>query len=369
MPGFKAFATALVAVVISTWLTPIASGQQSSIVNKGVVELETSGSAGISVKIAEDLANLIDDGATRRVLPIIGKSALQNLIDLKYLHGIDMAVLPMDVFDYAKENRLLLGQSMPTYITRLYNEEFHLLARDDIKSIGDLSSREVAIDVAGSSTAITATRIFSSLNIPVKTTNDNPRVALQKLRSGQIAAVAFVSGKPAPLFLSFPREKGLHFVPVPIKNLATSAYVPARLTAADYESLIPEEQAIDTVAVGSVLAVADLRQAPERYRRVANFVDAFFTGFQSLLAPGHHPKWKEVNLSAELPGWQRYAPAEQWLQRNQQLVGNLNPDELRVLFSRFVDQRREASGQAPMTIEQKNELFQQFRAWQGGRVQ
>ena len=68
MPGFKAFATALVAVVISTWLTPIASGQPSSIVNKGVVELETSGSAGISVKIAEDLANLIDDGATRRVL-------------------------------------------------------------------------------------------------------------------------------------------------------------------------------------------------------------------------------------------------------------------------------------------------------------
>ena len=45
------------------------------------------------------------------------------------------------------------------------DEEFHLLARDDIKSIGDLSSREVAIDVAGSSTAITATRMFSSLEL------------------------------------------------------------------------------------------------------------------------------------------------------------------------------------------------------------
>jgi hypothetical protein len=36
-------------------------------VNRGVVDLETARAAGISVRIAEDLANVIDDGATRRV--------------------------------------------------------------------------------------------------------------------------------------------------------------------------------------------------------------------------------------------------------------------------------------------------------------
>ena len=56
-----------------------AIAQQSATVNRGVVEIETTGTAGSSVRIAEDLANLIDDGATRRVLPIVGKSALQNL--------------------------------------------------------------------------------------------------------------------------------------------------------------------------------------------------------------------------------------------------------------------------------------------------
>src|SRR5258708_28640275 len=72
-------------------------------VNRGVVELETARAAGISVRIAEDLANVIDDGATRRVLPVIGKGALQSLTDLKLLRGIDMAILQVDVLDYARQ--------------------------------------------------------------------------------------------------------------------------------------------------------------------------------------------------------------------------------------------------------------------------
>src|SRR5712672_2836283 len=79
------------------------------VVNRGVVELETARTAGISVRIAEDLANVIDDGATRRVLPVIGKGALQNITDLKLLRGIDMAILQVDVLDYARQQNLLPG--------------------------------------------------------------------------------------------------------------------------------------------------------------------------------------------------------------------------------------------------------------------
>jgi TRAP-type uncharacterized transport system substrate-binding protein len=66
---------------VVTALAP-AIAQQSVVTNRGVVELETAGTAGISVRIGEELANLIDDGATRRLLPVVGKGALQNLIDL-----------------------------------------------------------------------------------------------------------------------------------------------------------------------------------------------------------------------------------------------------------------------------------------------
>src|SRR6266513_2329382 len=100
-------------------------------INRGVVELETSGAAGISVRIAEDLANLVDDGATRRVVPVVGKGSLQNLFDLKYLRGVDIAVLQLDVVDYAREQRLVPGLEALNYITKLHNEEFHLLARPE----------------------------------------------------------------------------------------------------------------------------------------------------------------------------------------------------------------------------------------------
>src|SRR5205823_11300811 len=177
--------------------------QQSQAVNRGVVEIETSGSAGMSVRLVEDLANLVDDGATRRVLPVVGKGALQILVDLRYLRGIDMAILPIDVLEYAKAQRLYPGiETSLTYVSKLHNEEFHLLARPEIKDISELANQKVNIDLRGSGTSVTATRLFELLKLKPTLVNDGSEVALEKLRRGEIAAVAFVAGKPAPLFLA-----------------------------------------------------------------------------------------------------------------------------------------------------------------------
>ena len=346
-----------------------ASPSPETSVNRGVVELETAGAAGISVRIAEDLANVIDDGATRRVLPVVGKASLQSLTDLKLLHGIDMAILQVDVLDYARQQNLFPGlEYWATYITKLYNEEFHLLARQDIKSVSDLANQKVNADLRGAGTAITAARLFDLLRIPVSITNDDQEVALDKLRKGEIAALAFVAGKPAPIFRNLNVNDGLHFLAIPLNPAVTATYVPTRLTAADYPGLVPQDQTVDTVAVGAVLTAANLQVGSERYRNLVKFVDAFFTGFQSLLDPGHHPKWREVNITAELPGWRRFPPAEQWLQRNTQVAAAPNLQDLRSIFSRFIDERQQASGGAPLTPEQKNELFGQFELWQKGQV-
>ena len=338
-------------------------------VNRGVVELETGRAAGISVRVAEDIANIIDDGATRRVLPVIGKGSLQNLTDLKLLRGIDIAILQVDVLDYARQQNLFPGiENWITYITKLYNEEFHLLARQDIKGIPDLANQKVNVDLRGGGTAITAARLFDLLKIPVTTTNDDQEVALEKLRRGEIAAVAFVAGKPAPLFRDLYGEEGLHFLAIPLTPTVTATYVPTRLTAADYPGLVQPDQAVDTVAVGAVLAAAPLAVGSDRYRNLVNFVDAFFTGFQGLLDPGHHPKWREVNITAELPGWRRFPPAEQWLQRNAQVAAAPNLQDLKAIFSHFIDERQQATGGPPLTQQQKDELFGQFELWQKGVV-
>src|SRR5215471_12451447 len=212
----------------STYARTPSTGPEVS-VNRGIVELETTRSAGISVRIAEDIANVIDDGATRRVLPVIGKGALENLTDLKLLRGIDMAVLQTDVLDYAKQQNLFPGiDYWLTYITKLYNEEFHLLARQDIKTVNDLAHQRVNVDLREAGTAITAARLFELLKIPVAATNDDQGVAIEKLRKGEVAAIAFVAGKPAPLFHNLNGNDGLHLLSIPLTPVVTAAYIMCR---------------------------------------------------------------------------------------------------------------------------------------------
>jgi uncharacterized protein len=346
-----------------------AAATAETAVNRGVVEIETGRASGISVQIAEDLANIVDDGATRRVLPIVGKGGLQNITDLNLLHGIDLAIVQDDALNLAREQHLAPGADHIPYIARLYNEELHLLARGDIKTVGDLANRKVNVDLRGGGTEVTAMQAFRLLNIPIIAVNDDVGTALEKLRGGEIAAVALVAGKPAPILRDLVGETALHFVAIPTNSAIAAAYVPARLTADDYPALIQYNQPVDTIAVGTVLAAANLQPGSERYRNVVNFVDAFFTGFQSLLAPGHHPKWREVNIAAELPGWQRFAPAVDWLQRNAPVAASA-PDEqaLRAIFARFIDERQQAAGGAPLSQQEKDELFGQFELWQKGQA-
>jgi uncharacterized protein len=337
-------------------------------VNRGVVELETGRANGVSVQIAEDLANGIDDGATRRVLPVVGKGGLQNITDLQLLHGVDLAILQDDVLNYARQQNMFPGlDSSITYITKLYNEEFQLLARSDVKTVADLANQKVNIGLRGGGTEVTATRLFALLNVPIVVTNDDERAALDKLRRGDIAAMAFVAGKPAPIFRDLIGENNLHFLAIPLNPAVTAVYVPARLTADDYPALIQYNQPIDTIAVGAVLAVANLQPDSDRYRNVVNFVDAFFTGFQSLLTPGHQPKWSEVNIAADLPGWRRFPPAADWLQRNAPSAGASTEDTLKAIFGRFIEERQQASGGAPLTQQEKNNLFSQFQQWEKGQ--
>ena len=363
-------------LVLAGLVTPVdvaarstASVPETIVFNRGVVELETASSASISVRIAEELASVVNDGATRRLVPVIGTGSLGNLRDLKLLRGIDMAILQADILDYAREQKRFPGiEASVTYVTKLYNEEFHLLARAEIKSTADLVNKKVNVDLRESGTAIMAGRLFDRLKLRVVSTNDAPESALAKLRSGEIAALAFVSGKPVPLFHDLREDEGLHLLALPFDAATAPAYLPARLTSADYPGLVPQGGSVDTVAVGAVLVVANLQQATERDRNVANFVEAFFTSFQTLLEPGHHAKWQEVNLAAELPGWRRYPAAEQWLQRNLQVAKAPNPEDLEQMFARFFDERRQLTGGKPMTQQEKSDIFQQYQRWQTGQA-
>src|SRR5690348_10328634 len=336
--------------------------------NRGLVYIATSSVLGTDVRIAEDLANVLDDGATRRIVPMVGKGSLQNLMDLKVLRGIDVAIVQSDVLDYAKAQRIPQGIDSIPYIAKLYNEEFHLLARADVKSVEDLAGKKVNFGLQGDGTNFTGPRIFDLLKIKVTPVNFDQATALGKLRSGEIAALAYVAGKPAPLFLDVRQQDRLHFLAIPLKPEIASAYIPARLTSDDYPNAVPPDGSVDTVAVGAVMVAANLIPDSERNRNVASFVDAFFTQFPKLLEEGHHPKWNEVNLAAELPGWRRYGPADSWIKRNGGAPVAVNEQQMREIFTRFLDERTRSNNGQALTAQQKDELFDQFKKWQEGKV-
>jgi uncharacterized protein len=370
LPKRDGVARATAAVLLLwQWSTHPAHAQLLTDNNRGLVEVIVGSADGTDARIAEDLANLLDD-STRRVLPVVGKGSLQNVADLQALHGIDMALVQTDVLDRLKAQKP--EQSM-TYIAKLYDEEFHLLARPEIKSVNDLVGRKVNFGPPGDGTSVTGPAIFERLGIKVEATSYVPASALEKLRSGEIAALAYVTAKPAPLFSALRPGDGLHFVAIPSSNALASAYTPARLTRNDYPDLISPTGAVDTVAVGTALMVANLVPGSERSRNVASFVGAFFTQLPHLQEAGHDPNWREVDLSAELPGWKRYPPAETWLKRNLVASGSstgpgpaLNERELREMFSKFLDQRSRIEGTHILSDQEKSEMFNEFRAWQKG---
>ena len=284
-------------------------------INKGVVGIISAGVNGTYIRIAADLANVLDSD-TLRVLPIIGKGSVQNISDLLYLKGIDMAIVQSDVLEYLKRKGIYGAiDKRIHYITKLYNEEFHLLANSDIKQVSDLAGRKVNFDVEGSGTAITASLLFESLKIPVEATHYDQATALEKLKAGEIAALAYVVGKPTQLFQKLPADTQLHFLPIEYTPQLLETYLPTRLSNPDYPTLIQPEQEIKTVAVGAVLAAYHWESSNPRYKKVAYFVDRFFEHFNDFQQPARHPKWREVSLSATIPGWTRFATAQNWLQR------------------------------------------------------
>src|SRR6266404_152572 len=249
-----------------------------------------------------------------------------------------------------------------TYIAKLLLEELHVLARADIRKVEDLAGKKVNF---GGGATVTGPAVLDLLQVKVEPVFDNRMLALQKLKSGEIAAVAYVAAKPAPLFDVLRGGEGLHLIAIPYKPALSAVYLPARLTADDYPRLVPADQPIDTIAVSTVLVAVNLQPDTERYRNMVNFVDAFFTQFPRLQEAQFNPKWRDVNLAAELPGWKRFAAADSWLKRNVVAAAPaLNDSELHQIFSKFLDERTRLSGGQTLSTQEKDQLFNRFRQWQ-----
>jgi uncharacterized protein len=358
-------------------------------VNAGLVGVISAGMEGAELGETTDLAASLDGARDHlRILPIAGKGAFQNATDIVFARGVDIGIIQSDVLAALKREPPFAGiENYLGYITKLYDEELHVLAGTQVRFVEDLASQKVNFGTRDSGTFVTATALFDALGITVDATNFPQPIALEKLRQGEIAALVYLAGKPARLFQEVRPDENLHFLSIRATTPLPESYTSAALTADDYPELIEANAPVSTVAMGTVLAVYNWPAGTERYRKVASFVQAFFERLHDMQSPAHHPKWREINLTASLPGWTRFPPAEEWIRQAGLNDGEpaydsprhaavteggtaaLSVQERDAIFKEFVDYRKRWTPHpldraGVFDPQQRDALFQEFAAYQ-----
>jgi uncharacterized protein len=315
--------------------------------------------SGTYMRFVDEMASVLNDGDNLRILPIVSYGAASNLDDLLYLRGVDAAVTQSDVFEYFKTQRKTPNlERRVQYVIRLPISELHILARNDVQSLEDLRGKKVNFGPAGTGASLTGTIVFQRLGINVEQVMIDQPTALQKLQTGQVDAIARVIPKPIDFFGKIPQSSGLHLVNIPFTKTFEDLYTLGEFTKQDYPNLLQGQDRIDTIAVPAVLAVFNWPRNTDRYNRVERFIEYLFSRWDSLQHPPYHPKWRDVNLAATVPGWTRFSVADQLLQQMQ--VQAQQKQQQRASFETFLSNQPKM----PASDADREDLFRKFLQWQ-----
>jgi TRAP-type uncharacterized transport system substrate-binding protein len=293
---------------------------------------------------------------------VVGKGGGQNIRDVRFLKGVDLGITQSVLLNgFRKSNEIGSIDDKIVYLAKLFNEEMHLIVRAEsgITSIDQLAGRKVNFSDIGSGTQLSSRDIFDKLAIKVEEVNVGQADAFEKLKSGEIAATILIAGKPAASMARLVAAEGFRILPVPYRKALQADYLPATLASTDYPRLIEQDKPVDSVAVSAVLIAYNWPKGTDRYRRIQKFVDSFFPKLAQFQKPPRHPKWKEANLAATLPGWTRFEGAEEWLKKNAQQQPVVSEREQ---FDRFLQARSQAAPGA-VTTQDREALFREFMQW------
>lgn len=285
-------------------------------VNKHVVGMMAGRPGSTDLDQAYDLDIAFSDGYDLRIVPMVSQGSAKEFEDLLYLRGVDMAIIQHDVVEFMDKYQIYPGiKGSVRMIAPLGTEPYHILARKDIQSIYDLAGQKVNFGRTESGTSMTSSVVFDSLGINIDVTNYNHKIALERMRNGEIAAIARTTGAPNSLFEGVGPDEGFHFLPVPANSGVGDTYSVASLTSEHYPDLIAPGRVIETVGVSTILITYNWPKDHPRGETVDLFTKRFFSGFDKLLETGFHDSWKTIDISERIPGLERHWSAEEALRQ------------------------------------------------------
>src|SRR5437868_7785928 len=206
--------------------------------NANTVTVMSGTIGGTYVQFGADLASVLDDGNKLRVLSIVGRGSVQSVADILFLQGVDLGIVRADTLDYLEKKGFAKDiKKQFTYVTKLYNEEMHVIASKSVRSLRDLDGKTVSVDLPNGGTFVTALTVFERLGMKPNVVYIEQRIALEKMRKGDIDAVIVVGGKPYKSVSGF-KDDRFHLVTVNYDKPLQKDYLPASLSAKDYPNLI-----------------------------------------------------------------------------------------------------------------------------------
>jgi TRAP-type uncharacterized transport system substrate-binding protein len=134
---------------------------------------------GTFLRIGAEIARNLNEKDELRVLPIVTPGAVDNIRDLLFLKGVDIALTNADVLEHFKSVEKIPNiEKRVHYISEMYIGHIHLLVRSEINSIQDLEGKKVSFHSPGSGAAVSAPVIFRRLGVNVDGVFINNAIAL-----------------------------------------------------------------------------------------------------------------------------------------------------------------------------------------------
>ena len=269
----------------------------------------TGGPTGTYIQIGRDLSQEMERcGMTLNVRESAG--SLENFLGVRTRRHTQFGIVQSDVLEYLKtyasEDPSIARAIHNVRIAfPLYNEEVHVLARQDIADLQGLGGERVAIGAEESGTFLTASLVLDLAGVtPAERVTMNPDEALPALLAGEIDALFYVAGAPAQAFQSADIDADkFHLLPIRDETLQ-AVYVPSRIEGGTYPF---QPEPVDLIAVKAVLMTYEYDPKLNAYHResckaVSDLSHVIIDRFQQLQESGH-PKWRNVDLNDLPPGW------------------------------------------------------------------
>ena len=124
---------------------------------------------GAPIRLAAEIARVVDDGPNMHVLPIVTRGATENLNSLLYLRGVDTAIINSDALEEYKIQIPEIGRRI-VYLLNLFPSELHIFVRPEIQNLQDLVGKKVNFNTLGTAAAYSGPLIFSRLGLNVEKT-------------------------------------------------------------------------------------------------------------------------------------------------------------------------------------------------------